>query len=83
MDTIGVKLDRCAVVLEARRWIGTPFHLQAKVRGDQVQAAHRAAQALLRPLVLMPVLLPSGAVPHDLTRLLLFQKLLRCEPQLS
>jgi NlpC/P60 family putative phage cell wall peptidase len=33
MDTIGVKLDRCAVVLEARRWLGTPFHLQAKVRG--------------------------------------------------
>jgi hypothetical protein len=43
----------------------------------------RHRQALLRPLVLMPVLLPSGAVPHDLTRLLLFQKLLRCEPQLS
>jgi hypothetical protein len=40
-------------------------------------------QQALRPLVLMPVLLPSGAVPHDLTRLLLFQKLLRCEPQLS
>jgi hypothetical protein len=31
-------------------------------------------QALLRPLVLMPVLLPSGAVPHDLTQLLLFLK---------
>jgi hypothetical protein len=43
----------------------------------------RHQQALLRPLVLMPVLLPSGAVPHDLTQLLLFQKLLRCEPQLS
>jgi hypothetical protein len=41
----------------------------------------RHRQALL--LVLMPVQLPSGAVPHDLTRLLLFQKLLRCEPQLS
>ena len=39
--------------------------------------------ALLRPLVLMPVLLPSGAVPHDLRQLLLFRKLLRCEPQLS
>jgi hypothetical protein len=33
--------------------------------------------------VLMPVLLPSGAVPHDLTPLLLFQKLLRYVPQLS
>jgi hypothetical protein len=41
----------------------------------------RHRQALL--LVLMPVLLPSGAVPHDLTRLLLFRKLLRYEPQLS
>jgi ParB-like chromosome segregation protein Spo0J len=41
----------------------------------------RHRQALL--LVLMPVLLPSGAVPHDLTQLLLFQKLLRYEPQLS
>jgi hypothetical protein len=43
----------------------------------------RHRQALLRPLVLMPVLLPSGAEPPDLTRLLLFLKLLRCEPQLS
>jgi hypothetical protein len=34
----------------------------------------RHRQALLRPLVLMPVLLPSGAVPHDLTQLLLFLK---------
>jgi hypothetical protein len=34
----------------------------------------RHQQALLRPLVLMPVLLPSGAVPHDLTQLLLFRK---------
>jgi hypothetical protein len=32
----------------------------------------RHRQVLL--LVLMPVLLPSGAVQHDLTRLLLFQK---------
>jgi ParB-like chromosome segregation protein Spo0J len=32
----------------------------------------RHRQALL--LVLMPVLLPSGAEPHDLTQLLLFQK---------
>jgi hypothetical protein len=34
----------------------------------------RHQQALLRPLVLMPVLLPSGARPHGLTQLLLFQK---------
>jgi hypothetical protein len=34
----------------------------------------RHRQVLLRPLVLMPVLLPSGAVPHDLTQLLLFLK---------
>jgi hypothetical protein len=34
----------------------------------------RHRQALLRPLVLMPVLLPSGAVPHDLTQQLLFLK---------
>jgi hypothetical protein len=34
----------------------------------------RHRQALLRRLVLMPVLLPSGAVPHDLTQQLLFRK---------
>jgi hypothetical protein len=38
---------------------------------------------VLQQRVLMPVLLPSGAVPHDLTLLLQFQKLLRCVPQLS
>jgi hypothetical protein len=31
-------------------------------------------QQALPVLVLILVLLPSGAVPHDLTRLLLFQK---------
>jgi hypothetical protein len=38
---------------------------------------------VLMLLALIPVLQPFGAVPHDLTQQLLFQKLLRCEPQLS
>jgi hypothetical protein len=42
----------------------------------------RHLQVLQQP-ALMPVLLPSDAVPHDLIPLWLFQKLLRCEPQLS
>jgi hypothetical protein len=35
------------------------------------------------PLALILVQLPFGAVPHDRTQQLLYQKLLRCEPQLS
>jgi hypothetical protein len=38
-----------------------------------LQSKHHR-QVLLRPLVLMPVRLPSGAVPHDLTQQLLFRK---------
>jgi hypothetical protein len=41
----------------------------------------RHRQVLL--LERMLVLLPSDAVPHDLTQQLLFLKLLRYEPQLS
>jgi hypothetical protein len=41
---------------------------------------HRQVLPLLERML---VLLPSGAVPHDLTLQLLFLKSLRCEPQLS
>lgn len=33
MDREWVKLDSAAVVQEARLWLGTPFHLHAKMRG--------------------------------------------------
>jgi hypothetical protein len=47
-----------------------PVHEVQQVPAPLQSKRHR--QALL--LVLMPVLLPSGAEPHDLTQLLLFQK---------
>jgi hypothetical protein len=48
-----------------------PGHEAQQVLAPLQLIRHRQA---LQQLVLMPVLLPSGAVPHDLTQQLLFLK---------
>jgi hypothetical protein len=71
-----------------------PWLLQQRILHQKERPAREAQQVpaplqLMRHQQVLPllermlVLLPSGAVPHDLTQQLLFLKLLRYEPQLS
>lgn len=67
--TINESAEQTAAIQARQRQARTLAGLQAKVRGDQVQAAHRAAQALLRPLAVVNPLAEGLRFASDRVRL--------------
>jgi hypothetical protein len=67
--TINESAEQTAAIQARQRQARTLAGLQAKVRGDRVQAAHRAAQALLRPLAVVNPLAESLHFASDRVRL--------------
>jgi DNA-binding transcriptional ArsR family regulator len=67
--TINESAEQTAAIQARQRQARTLAGLQAKVRGDRVQAAHRAAQALLRPLAVVNPLAEGLRFASDRVRL--------------
>ena len=67
--TINETAEQTAAIQQRQRQARTLAGLQAKVRSDQVQAAHRAAQTLLRPLAVVNPYAESLTFASDRVRL--------------
>ncbi len=67
--TINETAEQTAAIQQRQRQARTLAGLQAKVRSDAVQAAHRAAQTLLRPLAVVNPFAESLTFASDRVRL--------------
>lgn len=67
--TINESSEQTAAIQRRQREARTLMGLQAKVRSDAVQAAHRAAQTLLRPLAVVNPFAESLTFASDRVRL--------------
>lgn len=67
--TINETAEQTAAIQQRQRQARTLAGLQAKVRGDQVLSAHRAAQTLLRPLAVVNPFAESLTFASDRVRL--------------